>query len=75
MVVGAGFTVGAVVFTVVIGCSGVCHYQQLLDVTLVEEKKKKSNMSAEATTNFTAYRVSLWVVFSPSVIFIYSHCS
>lgn len=27
-------TVRAVVFTVVIGCPGVCHYQQLLDVSL-----------------------------------------
>ncbi len=51
MVIG-GFTVRAVVFTVVIGCPGVCHYQQLLDVTL--EEKKKSSMSAEAmSTNFT----------------------
>lgn len=27
-------TVRAVVFTVVVGCPGVCHYQQLLDVSL-----------------------------------------
>lgn len=33
MVVGS-LTVRAVVFTVVIGCPGVCHYQQLLDVSL-----------------------------------------
>lgn len=55
MVVGS-FTVGAVVFTVVVGCSWVCHYQQLLDVTL-EEKKWKRSMSAEATVNFTLLEI------------------
>lgn len=53
MVVG-GFTVRAVVFTVVEGCPGVCHYQQLLDVTLEEVKKEnKSRLSAETTKYFT----------------------
>lgn len=64
MVVG-GFTVRAVVFTVVMGCSGVCHYQQLLDVTL-EEKKKKKKATCQPellSTDFTDYRVLNWVVF------------
>lgn len=39
LVVGS-FTVRAVVFTVVVGCPGVCHYQQLLDVSL----KRKVHM-------------------------------
>lgn len=62
MVVGS-FTVRAVVFTVVIGCSGVCHYQQLLDVTLEEKKKWKSSMSAEATINFTPMGLELGSIF------------
>lgn len=40
MVVGR-LTVRAVVFTVVIGCPGVCHYQQLLDVSLQRRKGDK----------------------------------
>lgn len=36
-----GFTVGAVMFTVVIGGPGVCHDQQLLDVTLDHDKDKQ----------------------------------
>lgn len=62
MVVGS-FTVRAVVFTVVIGRPGVCHYQQLLDVTLEEKKKRKSSMSVEATTNFTPLSLELGSIF------------
>ncbi|TNN88412.1 hypothetical protein EYF80_001194 [Liparis tanakae] len=52
VVVVGGFTVRAVVFTVIVGCSGVCHDQQLLDVTL--EQKKRSMSATEAmSTNFT----------------------
>ena len=38
LVVGS-VTVGAVVFTVVIGCSGIGHNQKLLDVTLRKTTK------------------------------------
>lgn len=34
VLVAGSFTVRAVVFTVVVGCPGVCHYQKLLDVAL-----------------------------------------
>lgn len=34
VLVACGFTVRAVVFTVVVGRPGVCHYQELLDVPL-----------------------------------------
>lgn len=47
-----GFTVRAVVFTVVKGRPGVCHYQQLLDVALEEEEKC---VSRSQQTNLVAY--------------------
>lgn len=46
VVVVGGFTVGAVVFTVVVGRPGVCHYQQLLDVAL-EGEERRSSMSTD----------------------------
>lgn len=75
MVVGS-FTVRAVVFTVVISSPGVCHYQQLLDVTLEgkKEKRKEGSTSVEATTGFTPLRLN-WEVFSPlERVFMYPKC-
>lgn len=54
VVVVGGFTVRAVVFTVVIGCSGVFQYQQLLDVTL-EEEGEENSLSAEYTVTVNSH--------------------
>lgn len=73
MVVGS-FTVGAVVFTVVIGCPGVCHYQQLLDVTLYKYKKEKKKRGREVRLlcqqhwcqHLSQTEITGWKIFTPA---------
>lgn len=74
MVVGC-LTVRAVVFTVVIGCPGVCHYQQLLDVSLQWGKGDKK------THQWNPLHISWdWILnwedfFSTCNVFIESDCN
>lgn len=73
MVVGS-FTVGAVVFTVVIGCPGVCHYQQLLDVTLYKYKKEKKKRGRAVRLlcqqhwcqHLSQTEITGWKIFTPA---------
>lgn len=64
-------TVRAVVFTVVIGCPGVCHDQQLLDVSLEwRGGEGEEETSMEATAYFTPLDFELGSFFFPPPFYL-----
>lgn len=75
MVVGS-FTVRAVVFTVVISSPGVCHYQQLLDVTLEGKKGEKIGQHISGSNNrFYTLEIELGSIFPTGKTFYVSQMS